>query len=192
MLSFSRSLPMLFLCGLLTRAKKGLFIAYRWLRMTPYEKLAGVFAPHLRYLYTTLAIPPIRFTLMKLCDSFNDRLMRLPPAVQIHSIPYCNPAACWPAHVSFATLLTRLSFFSAPPTLSIVLECLLERMAVASASAVETPVSPTVRTSFRPEHHEPWRLPFCFPTPSLTPPWSHARFRNLFSLTSDPFVAWDS
>src|SRR5260221_14168704 len=65
-------------------------------------------------------------------------------------------------------------------------------MAVASALAVEPPVSPTVRTSFRPEHREPRRLPFCYPSPASTPPWSHARFHNLFSLTTDPTVVRDS
>ena len=143
-------------------------------------------------LHHLLAIPPIHFTLTKLHDSFNDRLARLPPNVQIRTIPYHNPAACWPAHISFSTSLTRLPFFSVPPISSIVPECLLERMAVASALAVETPVSPTIRTSFRPEHHEPRRLPFYFPTPTSTPPWSHTRFRNLFSLTSNPIVARDS
>jgi len=157
------------------------------------RKISGCFrtTPTLP-LHHLLAIPPIRFTLTKLCDSFDDRLACLPPTVQLHTIPYHNLAACWPAHISISTLLTRLPFFSAPPTLSIILDCLLERMAVALASATETPVSPTVQTSFRPEHREPRRLPFCYPSPASTPPWSHARFRNFFSLTTDPTIAWDS
>ena len=57
---------------------------------------------------------------------------------------------------------------------------------------METPVSPTIQTSFRPEHHEPRRLPFCFPAPASAPPWSHTQFHNLFSVSSDPIVVWDS
>ena len=191
------------------------------------RKISGCFrtTPTLP-LHHLLAIPPIHFTLTKLRDSFNDRLARLPPTVQLRSIPYHNPAACWPPHVSFSTSLTRLPFFSTPPISSVIPECLLERMAVApgsavetpvsptartsfrpghhesdslqermavaSASAVETPVSPTVRTSFRPELQEPQRLPFCFPISLLAPPWSHARFRNLFTSTSDSIIVRDS
>ncbi len=173
--------------------QKGLIHCLQVAQNDAIRKISGCFrtTPTLP-LHHLLTIPPIRFTLAKLHDSFDDRLARLPPTVQLRTIPYHNPAACWPAHVSISTSLTRLPFFSAPPTSSIVPDCLLERMVVAPASAMETPVSPTVRTSFRPEHREPWRLPFCYPSPASTPPWSHACFHNFFPLTTDPTIAQDS
>ena len=61
-------------------------------------------------LHHLLAILPIRFTLSKLCNSYLDRLAHLPPTHLLRTLPYHNPAACWPKfqQQSIPTALRRL------------------------------------------------------------------------------------
>jgi hypothetical protein len=59
-------------------------------------------------LHHLVAILPIKFTLQKLCNSFGDRLLRLPPSSQLISLRFSNPAAYWRIEMIPSTTLTLL------------------------------------------------------------------------------------
>ena len=80
------------------------------------RRMAGVFkTTPIEPLHHLTAVLPFSYTLDKLCNSFSDRLARLPPSHHLRSLTTHHQAAAWSSNNQALTSLTRLL----PPSFAI-------------------------------------------------------------------------